>query len=69
MIVPRVWTDDQGMSHFADLEVAEQDRSLASGLSVMRSTPLLPTTGFRLVATTPQAMAQGWHPAQLGDLY
>jgi hypothetical protein len=63
MIVPRVWTDYQGMSHFAELEVGEQDRSLVSGLPVMSSTPLLPITGFRLVATTLQAMAQGWHPA------
>src|SRR3984957_8827443 len=63
MIVPRVRTDEQQESHFVDLELAEQEMSLVAGLPDMRSTAQMPVTGFRLVTTTPRAMAQGWHPA------
>ncbi len=42
--------------------------SLATGLPDVRSTAQLPVTGFRLVNTTPKAMAQGWHPARARHL-
>src|ERR1700722_12098547 len=68
MIVPRVRTDEQQESHFVDLELAEQEMSLVAGLPDMRSTAQMPVTGFRLVKTTPDAMAQGWHPAPARQL-
>jgi quercetin dioxygenase-like cupin family protein len=63
MIIPRVWTDEQGTSHFADLDLPETMMPTAIGLPEMRSTSSLPAENFRLITTTPQAMARGWHPA------
>jgi quercetin dioxygenase-like cupin family protein len=63
MIIPRVWTDEQGASHFADLDLPETMMPTALGLPEMRSTSSLPAESFRLITTTPQAMARGWHPA------
>ena len=63
MIIPHVWADDQGASHFADLDLPEAMMPTALGLPDMRSTGSIPTQSFRLITTTPQAMARGWHPA------
>lgn len=63
MIIPRVWADEQGASHFADLDLPEAMMPTALGLPDMRSTGSIPTQSFRLITTTPQAMARGWHPA------
>ena len=62
MMIPRVWTDGLGASHFADLDLPEAMMPSASGLSEMQSTSSMPVESFRLVTTTPQAMARGWHP-------
>jgi quercetin dioxygenase-like cupin family protein len=63
MIIPRVWTDEQGVSHFADLDLPEAMAPMATGLPQMRATSSMPAESFRLITTTPQAMARGWHPA------
>jgi hypothetical protein len=63
MIIPRVWADEQGASHFADLDLPEAMVGIASGFPKMRSTGSIPIESFRLITTTPQAMARGWHPA------
>jgi quercetin dioxygenase-like cupin family protein len=63
MMIPRVWVDEQGESHFADLDVLEAMMPTARGLPDMRSTGAVPVESFRLITTTPQAMARGWHPA------
>jgi quercetin dioxygenase-like cupin family protein len=63
MIIPRVWTDEQGSSHFADLDLPETMMPTTLGLPDMRSTSSVPVESFRLITTTPQAMARGWHPA------
>jgi hypothetical protein len=42
--------------------------SLVASLPDMSSTEKLPVTGFRLVKTTPSAMAKGWHPAPARQL-
>ena len=63
MMIPCVWTDELGASHFADLDLPEAMMPSASGLPDMRSTSSMPVGSFRLVTTTPQAMARGWHPA------
>lgn len=63
MIIPRVWTDGLGASHFADLDLPEALMPTVVGLPDMRSTNAIPADNFRLVTTTPPAMARGWHPA------
>jgi quercetin dioxygenase-like cupin family protein len=63
MMIPRVWVDEQGASHFADLDMPEAMMPTALGLPDMRSTGAVPLESFRLITTTPQAMARGWHPA------
>src|SRR5689334_24754511 len=63
MMIPRVWTDELGGSHFADLDLPEAMMPSAPGLPDMRSTSSMPVESFRLITTTPQAMARGWHPA------
>lgn len=63
MIIPRVWADGLGASHFADLDLPEAMMPTVVGLPDMRSTNAMPADSFRLVTTTPQAMARGWHPA------
>ena len=68
MMIPRVWTDELGASHFADLDLPEAMMPSASGLPEMRSTSPMPVESFRLITTTPQAMARGWHPAPARQL-
>ena len=63
MMIPCVWTDELGASHFADLDLPQAMTPSASGLPDMRSTSSMPVGSFGLVTTTPQAMARGWHPA------
>jgi quercetin dioxygenase-like cupin family protein len=63
MIITRVWNDEQGASHLADLNLPETMMPTALGLPEMRSTGSIPVESFRLITTTPQAMARGWHPA------
>src|SRR5690348_9255031 len=63
MMIPHVWADELGESHFADLDLQEAMMPSAAGLPDMRSTSSIPVESFRLVTTTPQAMARGWHPA------
>jgi hypothetical protein len=62
MMIPRIWTDEQGASHFTDLDLPEAMTPTALGLPEMRSTSSMPIESFRLITTTPQAMARGWHP-------
>ena len=63
MMISRVWVDEQGASHFADLDLPEAIARTALGLPDMRSTKSMPVERFRMITTTPQAMAHGWHPA------
>ena len=63
MMIPRVWADEQGESHFADLDLHEAMAPTAVGLPDMRATNWVPAESFRLITTTPQAMARGWRPA------
>jgi quercetin dioxygenase-like cupin family protein len=63
MMIPHVWNDEQGASHFTDLDLPEAMAPTAVGLPEMRATSWMPTESFRLITTTPQAMARGWHPA------
>jgi hypothetical protein len=59
----RVYADQDGNSHFADMDISFALTPLASGLPEMHSSQRFPATTFQLVATTPATMARGWHPA------
>lgn len=63
MLVPRVWADEQGETHFKDLDLPEAMAPTTAGLPDMWSTDSMPAKSFRLITTTPEAMARGWHPA------
>ena len=63
MIVSRIYADEHGESHFADLELPEAVMPSAPGLPDMLSTASMEATSLRLISTKPDAMASGWHPA------
>jgi len=46
MIIPRIWTDEQGNSHFKDLDLPEAMAPTAPGLPDMRSTSSMPAEAF-----------------------
>jgi hypothetical protein len=63
VIISRIYADEHGESHFADLELPESIMPSAPGLPDMLSTGSMEATRLRLISTKPEAMARGWHPA------
>jgi uncharacterized cupin superfamily protein len=65
MLVPRIYADKDGGSHFADSEVSFSVAPTTIGLPDMQSSDRMPAATFQLIMTTPSAVADGWHPTPL----
>src|SRR5690349_4298474 len=62
MIIPHIYTDDEGGSRFADAEIPFSIAPTTAGLPDMQSSARMPTSTFQLIATSPSAITDGWHP-------
>jgi hypothetical protein len=62
MLIPRIYSDENGESHFADAEIPFSILPTTSGLPDMQSSPRMTSSTFQLIATPPSAIADGWHP-------
>ena len=62
MIIPRIYTDTDGGSRFADAEIPFSIAPTTAGLPAMQSSARMPTSTFQLMTTTPSAIVDGWHP-------
>jgi hypothetical protein len=60
MIVTRIFADDRGETHFADIELPLTLISVAVGLPPMRVSPSIPLIRLQLFVVP---SARDWHPA------
>jgi hypothetical protein len=57
----RVYADEQGESHFSELEIAMSESQLVPGYTIQRSSPT--AAAHIQFLTFPGAVSNDWHPA------
>lgn len=62
MLIPHIYTADDGGSRFADVEIPFSIAPTTAGMPDMRSSARMPASTFQMIATSPSAIADGWHP-------
>jgi hypothetical protein len=62
MLIPRIYADENGVSHFADAEIPFSIAPTTAGLPHMLSSSRMPSSTFQLISTPPAAITDGWHP-------
>lgn len=63
MMITRIFADDRGESHFADLELPMTLASVAARLPSMRTSQSILSMHLRFVVVSPAVIAYDWHPA------
>ena len=63
MIVTRIFTDDRGESHFAEVEIPLTRTPVALHLPPMRTSPSIASLHVQFVIVPSAAIAHDWHPA------
>jgi hypothetical protein len=62
MLVPRIYADKDGGSHFATADIPFSIAPTTIGLPDMQSSNRMPAATFQLIVTPPPAICNGWHP-------
>ena len=63
MIVTRIFTDDRGESHFAEVEIPLTRTPVALHLPPMRTSPSIASLHVQFVVVPSAVIAHDWHPA------
>src|SRR5271165_3394940 len=63
MIVTRIFADDRGESHFAEVEIPLTLTAVAAHLPPMRTSPSIASIHVQFLVAPPAVIAHDWHPA------